>query len=59
MLGDPDLSVGSPNDIAPDWRLFECTECGEVEEIDMAGSTEAAPNSICTCGAVMQCIDEE
>lgn len=59
MIGDPDLSVVSPNDIRPEWHTFECEECGEVEEIDMANSIAAAPNNICSgCGSVMVQIDD-
>ena len=43
-----------------DWRACVCPECGEVEEVDMTGSTAATPNNICSgCGSLMLLIDED
>lgn len=39
----------------PEWRTFECEDCGEVEEIDI--SEDSNPPQICSCGAEMHCID--
>lgn len=40
----------------PDWRLFECPECGCVETIDYA----ERKNPVCEhCGETLELIDEE
>lgn len=38
------------------WRTFECTECGEVEDIDVS---EALAAPACECGGALECIDGE
>lgn len=58
MIGDPDLSVGSPNDINADWHMFECEECGEVEEIDLLFNPSLTEFHCTGCGSVMVRIDE-
>ena len=59
MLGDPVLSVGSPNDIRPEWRTFECEECGDVEDIDIVGMTAVTIYPCQHCGAPLTMIDDE
>lgn len=40
--------------VAPRWTTFECPNCGEVEDIDMAATTKFKCQR---CGADMDMID--
>ena len=40
-----------------DWRTFECPDCGDVEDIDIADATGVTVYPCKVCGAPLELID--